>query len=147
MRCRHGGRYAPRVAQQPTVLIMAATLLTTEEIDPTGYGRIVRGADGSVERIVETKHTEGVTPEELGIREINIGAYAFQAGELLDALRQVGEVGGERYLTGVFPLMRERGLKIAAHRTTHTSSTKGGNSRVDLMGIEGGARRRPIEEY
>src|SRR4051794_24332832 len=38
----------------------AATLLTTEELDPTGYGRIVRGPTGSVERIVETKHTEGV---------------------------------------------------------------------------------------
>src|SRR6266550_3199015 len=61
----------------------AATLLTTEELDPTGYGRIVRGADGSVERIVETKYTEGVAPEELAIREINIGAYAFDAGALL----------------------------------------------------------------
>ena len=125
----------------------AATLLTTEEIDPTGYGRIVRGADGSVERIVETKHTEGVSPEELAIREINIGAYAFQAGELLEALRQVGEVGGERYLTGVFPLMRERGLKIAAHRTSDTSSSMGVNSRVDLMGVEEVARRGLIEQH
>src|SRR4051794_15346656 len=33
----------------------AATLLTTEELDPTAYGRIVRAPDGSVERIVETK--------------------------------------------------------------------------------------------
>src|SRR5215207_8954145 len=56
-----------------------ATLLTTADLDPTGYGRIVRGADGGVERIVETKHTEGVPPEELAIREINIGTYAFGA--------------------------------------------------------------------
>ena len=39
----------------------AATLLTTEHLDPTGYGRIVRAADGSVERIVETKHPDGVS--------------------------------------------------------------------------------------
>ena len=43
----------------------AATLLTTEELDPAGYGRIVRASDGSVERIVETKHTEGLSAEEL----------------------------------------------------------------------------------
>src|SRR5213078_1323498 len=99
----------------------ADTLLTTEQIDPTGYGRIVRAPDGSVERIVETKHTEGVPAEELAIREINIGAYAFDAGALLDALREVPEVNGELYLTGVFPLLRQRGAKIAAHRTSDTS--------------------------
>src|SRR3954463_8993681 len=81
----------------------AATVLTTEELDPSGYGRIVRGPNGSVERIVETKYTEGVPPEELAIREINIGTYAFLAGDLYDALDAVGEENGERYLTGVFP--------------------------------------------
>jgi bifunctional UDP-N-acetylglucosamine pyrophosphorylase/glucosamine-1-phosphate N-acetyltransferase len=51
----------------------AATLLTSDELDPSGYGRVVRGADGSVERIVETKHSEGVPDEILAIREVNIG--------------------------------------------------------------------------
>jgi bifunctional UDP-N-acetylglucosamine pyrophosphorylase/glucosamine-1-phosphate N-acetyltransferase len=124
-----------------------ATLLTTDEIDPTGYGRIVRAPDGSVERIVETKYTEGVPPEELAIREINIGAYAFAAGELLEALRAVGEVGGERYLTGVFPLMRERGLKIAAYPTRDVRSSMGVNTRVDLIAVEEVARRQLIERH
>ena len=70
----------------------AATLLTTEHLDPTGYGRIVRAADGSVERIVETKHPDGVPPEELAIREINIGTYAFDASR---AVRRAGP-GGHR---------------------------------------------------
>jgi bifunctional UDP-N-acetylglucosamine pyrophosphorylase / glucosamine-1-phosphate N-acetyltransferase len=52
----------------------AATVLTTESIDPAGYGRVVRGEDGSIERIVETKYAEGVPAEELAIREVNIGA-------------------------------------------------------------------------
>src|SRR3954454_20305066 len=125
----------------------AATVRTAEELDPAGYGRIVRGSNGSVERIVETKYTEGVPPEELAIREINIGAYAFAAGELLDALRQVGDVGGELYLTGVFPLMRERGLKIAAYRTGDVNSSMGVNTRVDLIGVEEVARRRLIERH
>src|ERR1700709_2059500 len=43
----------------------AATLLTTDKIDPTAMGRIVRGADGLVERIVETKETDGVPQDVL----------------------------------------------------------------------------------
>ena len=118
----------------------AATLLTTAEIDPTGYGRVVRAPDGSVTEIVETKHTEGLSADVLAIREINIGAYAFAADELYAALDTVGESAGERYLTGVFPLIREKGLKIAAHATTDTRSSMGVNSRADLIDIERIAR-------
>jgi bifunctional UDP-N-acetylglucosamine pyrophosphorylase/glucosamine-1-phosphate N-acetyltransferase len=115
----------------------AATLLTTEELDPTGYGRIVRAPDGSVERIVETKHADGLPPEELAIREINIGAYAFAPDELFGALADVAEASsGERYLTGVFPVLREHGRPIAAHRTTDVLSALGVNTRVDLMAAE-----------
>jgi bifunctional UDP-N-acetylglucosamine pyrophosphorylase/glucosamine-1-phosphate N-acetyltransferase len=118
----------------------AATLLTTEELDPTGYGRVVRASDGSVQEIVETKHTEGLSAEVLATREINIGAYAFAADELYAALDAVAETGGERYLTGVFPLIREKGLTIAAHPTTDTRSSMGANSRADIIDIERVAR-------
>ncbi|MEX2194072.1 MAG: bifunctional UDP-N-acetylglucosamine diphosphorylase/glucosamine-1-phosphate N-acetyltransferase GlmU [Thermoleophilaceae bacterium] len=125
----------------------AATLLTTEELDPTGYGRVLRAGDGSVERIVETKHPDGVPPEELAIREINIGAYAFAAGELYAALDTVQETGGELYLTGVFPLLRDKGHKIAAHPTSDTSSAMGVNSRADLLDVERTARDRLVREH
>jgi bifunctional UDP-N-acetylglucosamine pyrophosphorylase/glucosamine-1-phosphate N-acetyltransferase len=126
----------------------AATLLTTDELDPEGYGRIVRTEDGSVERIVETKETAGVSPEELAITEINIGAYAFDPDELVSALDEVqpGD-NGERYLTKVFPLLRERGGKIVAHETTDVRSAFGINSRVGLMEAERIARRGLIEEH
>ncbi|MBX5470143.1 MAG: bifunctional UDP-N-acetylglucosamine diphosphorylase/glucosamine-1-phosphate N-acetyltransferase GlmU [Thermoleophilaceae bacterium] len=125
----------------------AATMLTTEDLDPTGYGRIVRAADGSVERIVETKHADGVPPEELAIREINIGAYAFEAAELFPALAAVGLEHGERYLTGVFPLLRERGRRISAHRTTDVSSAMGVNTRADLMAVQEALQRRLVEAH
>lgn len=118
----------------------AATVLTTEELDPTGYGRVVRAGDGSVKEIVETKHTEGLSAEVLATREINIGAYAFAADELYAALDAVAETGGERYLTGVFPLIRANGLTIAAHPTTDTRSSMGANSRADIIDIERVAR-------
>ena len=125
----------------------AATVLTTEELDPAGYGRVVRGPNGGVERIVETKYTEGVPPEELAIREINIGTYAFVAGDLFDALDAVGEENGERYLTGVFPVLRERQRPIAAHSTTDVLSAMGVNTRADLMTVELHLTQRLIEQH
>ena len=125
----------------------AATLLTTDQIDPAGYGRVIRAADDSVARIVETKHPENVPPEELQIREINIGAYAFQAGALFGALDSVNETGGERYLTGVFPVIKENGGRIAAEMTGDVLSSIGVNTRADLMEVERHLSQRLIEEH
>jgi bifunctional UDP-N-acetylglucosamine pyrophosphorylase / glucosamine-1-phosphate N-acetyltransferase len=125
----------------------AATLLTTDELDPAGYGRIVRAPDNSVERIVETKYEDAVPKEELGIREINIGTYAFTAGELFGALEQVPSTNGERYLTGVFPVIRERGGRIAAEKTRDLFSSIGVNTRADLIEVEEHLSARLIHEH
>jgi bifunctional UDP-N-acetylglucosamine pyrophosphorylase/glucosamine-1-phosphate N-acetyltransferase len=125
----------------------AATLLTTEGLDPAGYGRIVRGADGSVERIVETKDPSGVGDADLALREINLGTYVFDADALFVALDQVGLEGGEKYLTGVFPLLREQGRRVVAHLTDDLSSAVGVNSRVELMDAERLAQRRILERH
>ena len=54
--------------------------------DPTGYGRVIRGADGGVERVAETKAAGDATEQELAIREVNAGLYLFDGGALLAAL-------------------------------------------------------------
>ena len=125
----------------------AATLLTTDKLDPTGYGRVVRATDGAVERVVETKHAAERTPEELAIREINIGTYAFAAADLLKALDEVGEEHGERYLTNVFPILRDDGRTLAAHRTEDLRSAMGVNTRADLIDIDALARRQIVERH
>jgi bifunctional UDP-N-acetylglucosamine pyrophosphorylase/glucosamine-1-phosphate N-acetyltransferase len=125
----------------------AATMLTTEELDPSGYGRVVRTEDGDVERVVETKHTDGVPAEELAIREINIGTYAFDAQELFEALDEVGEERGERYLTSVFPVMKGRGRRIAAHLTEDTLGAIGVNDRLALAEVEALARELLIQDH
>ena len=125
----------------------AATLLTTSELDPSGYGRVMRGPGGDVERIVETKQVEGVAADVLATREINIGAYAFRGDDLIDALDAVPDTAGERYLTGVFPLLRERGRPIAAHATADVSSAMGVNTRLDLIDVERHAQRRIVERH
>ena len=125
----------------------AATLLTTSELDPAGYGRVMRAPGGQVERIVETKRVDGVPREVLATREINIGAYAFRGDDLIEALDAVSETEGERYLTGVFPLLRERGRPIAAHATADVSSAIGVNTRLDLIQVERHAQRRIVERH
>ena len=100
-----------------------ATLLTTDQLDPAGYGRIVRDSAGHVDRIVETKYTEGLSPEELAVDEINLGTYVFDAESLFDALDKVEAENGERYLTGVFPILRDRAAR--SPRTRPTTPTPG----------------------
>jgi bifunctional UDP-N-acetylglucosamine pyrophosphorylase / glucosamine-1-phosphate N-acetyltransferase len=124
-----------------------ATLLTTDGLDPTGYGRIVRDSEGDFERIVETKYTEGVPPEELAIREVNLGTYVFEAPSLFEALDEVGNEAGERYLTGVFPLFHAQGQPIVTHLTHDATIALGVNDRADLMAAEELSQRRILESH
>ncbi len=61
----------------------AATIATAVLDEPAGYGRVIRGPDGSVDRVVETKAPGDATEHELQIREVNPGCYAFDGGELI----------------------------------------------------------------
>ena len=121
-----------------------ATILTTEELDPTAYGRIVRDRKGRVAKIVETKDERSVSEEHLAIREINLGTYVFNGPALFDALAKVEPAGnGERYLTAVFPLLDS----VAAFATDDISSAAGVNDRADLMAIEEVAQARIIDRH
>ena len=95
----------------------AATVTTRELDDPGTYGRIVRAADGGIERIVETKNPGDATPEEIAIKEINAGTYAFAVEPLFEALAGVraDNSQGEYYLGDVLPLLR-----AAGHRSSRT---------------------------
>ena len=122
----------------------AATMLTMVLDDPTGYGRVVRGPDGAVERVVETKKPGDATPQELEIREVNGGIYAFDGGKLLDALPQVGSdnAQGELYLPDVLPILRARDEIVAAHVAGDPDAALGINDRADLARVRAVAQRR-----
>jgi len=124
-----------------------ATLLTTDRLDPAGYGRVVRESSGGVDRIFETKYPEALSEEELAVREINLGAYAFDPKTLFDALDQVELERGERYLTGVFPVVKANGGAIAAHMTGDADAAIGVNDRAGLMDAEAAAQRRLREQH
>jgi bifunctional UDP-N-acetylglucosamine pyrophosphorylase/glucosamine-1-phosphate N-acetyltransferase len=127
----------------------AATMLTAEFEDATGYGRVVRDAEGQVERVVETKVEGDATPEELAIREINTGIFAFRGKALKDALGQIeaANAQGELYLPDVLPRMREAGLTVGGHVATDANVTRGINDRADLARVRDIAQQQINERH
>jgi bifunctional UDP-N-acetylglucosamine pyrophosphorylase/glucosamine-1-phosphate N-acetyltransferase len=124
----------------------AVTVITANLANPTGYGRILRGADDSVEGIVEHKDA---TPEQLAITEINSGIYAFDAQVLRDALEHVttDNSQGEKYLTDVLAIARSAGRRVSAHLIGDLWQTEGVNDRVQLARLGKELNRRITEKW
>jgi len=122
----------------------AATMLTAELEDPTGYGRVVRDAEGQVERVVETKTAGDASEAELAIREVNTGIFAFDGAALKAALERLeaGNAQGELYLPDVLPRMKEDGREIGAHVAADAAVTLGINDRADLARVRAIAQER-----
>ncbi len=108
-----------------------ATVLAAEVADPTGLGRIVRDADGHLERIVEERDA---TPAQRALREINAGIYAFDLGLLREALGKLSTDNdqGEEYLTDVFGLLAAAGRPVAVHVAADARETLGANDKLEL---------------
>lgn len=109
----------------------AATLLSAVLDDATGYGRVVRGADGGVDRIVEHRDADEAV---LALTEINSGTYVFAASALRTGLPQIGTANaqGEKYLTDVVGLLRAADAPIGAMRIAEPWRVAGVNDRVQL---------------
>ena len=115
----------------------AATLLSSQVLDPTGYGRIIRNSKNYVKKIVEEKDA---TPEEKKIQEINSGVYCFNPEKLLKILPQLKNQNakGEFYLTDVIEFLHEQGesIKTLLAKPEDTDEALGINSRADLANAE-----------
>jgi bifunctional UDP-N-acetylglucosamine pyrophosphorylase/glucosamine-1-phosphate N-acetyltransferase len=125
---------------------VATTVLTAVVPDPTGYGRIVRGPDGSVTRIVEERDA---TPDERAIDEIGTSSYAFEAEALLGSIGSLStdNAKGEEYLTDVIADQVARGLPVAAHEVGDWRETVGVNDRVQLAAASAYLRNRVNREH
>jgi len=125
------------------------TVMTTELEDPGSYGRIVRGSENEVERIVESKEPGDATPEELAIKEVNAGTYAFSGAPLAEVLGKLSNdnAQGEYYLGDVLPLLRQAGLKIVAYRATDSAVNMGVNDRLQLAHVNEKARQEILEQH
>ena len=115
----------------------SATVLTAELDDPSGYGRVIRDSSGALARIVETKQPGDAGEAELEIREVNAGAYVFDPEALCAVLPALAGANaqGELYLTDAIALLRERGGRIAALRSTDWQVVLGVNDRLQLARV------------
>ena len=113
----------------------ALALLTQNLDNPSGYGRIVRDADGSVQEIVEEKDA---TPAQKAIQEINTGIMVLPTNSLkkwLKALR-ASNAQGEHYLTDVIAMAVKDGVPIRTTQADDEFETIGVNSRDQLAALE-----------
>ena len=123
---------------------VAATVLTAVVEDPSGYGRVVRGRDGRVTRIVE--HGDA-TPEELEITEFNTSIYCFKRSLLAPALRRLepDNAQGEYYLTDVVAVLAAAGHAVGSVVAPSAVEASGVNDRMQLAAAEAELRRRTNE--
>ena len=113
----------------------AATDLTAELPDAGNYGRIVRGAAGELQKIVEKKDA---SPAELQIKEFNTGTFCFDAKALFSALKEVKAENAQKeyYLTDTIAILRQQGLPVLAYKAADAGETLGINTRDELVAIE-----------
>ncbi len=119
----------------------AATILSADLDDPTGYGRIVRAGSGEVEAIVEQS---AVAPEHRRLREINSGMYCFERAPLAAVLGRLGRrnVHREYYLTDAIALLRQSGARVSAHLAQSSEEVLGVNTPAELAHADAVLHRR-----
>lgn len=109
----------------------AATVVTADLDDPSGYGRIIRGPSGNVSKIVEHKDAN---EKERSIREVNSGMYCFTIKDLEEALKALDNNNsqGEYYLTDTLEILIKKGQKVGAVKVHSPEEILGINDRVQL---------------
>jgi bifunctional UDP-N-acetylglucosamine pyrophosphorylase / glucosamine-1-phosphate N-acetyltransferase len=127
----------------------AGTIATMVLDDASGYGRVVRAPDGTVERVAETKEPGDASALELHIREINTGVFAFDGGPLLTALGEVrsDNAQGELYLPDVLPILREHERTVLAYELSDRREILQINDRVQLAQVTAVAQRAICERH
>ena len=123
----------------------ACTILSVRLENPTGYGRIVRDANDSFQKIVEHRDA---TEEQRQVREINSGIYCFDGKELYRALRKVEPANdqGEYYLTDVAEIILADGGKVSVYLHADNREVSGINTRAELAEFENLIRRSAIRK-
>jgi bifunctional UDP-N-acetylglucosamine pyrophosphorylase/glucosamine-1-phosphate N-acetyltransferase len=125
----------------------AATVLTAEVADPAGYGRVVRGKDDKVRRIVEELELAGEDHEDL--TEINTSIYCFRRSVLAPSLRRIrpDNAKGEYYLTDIVEVLYDAGYPVIAVPATDPMEAAGVNDRAQLAAAEAELRDRTNERW
>jgi len=121
------------------------SLLTSIGQESRGFARIARSTNGDVAAIIEEK---AATPEQLGIREFNVGLYCFSAQWLWQNLKNIKvSAVGEYYLTDLIGMAVEQGLTVKAITLQDPEEAIGINNRIHLAEAEAILRRRLNQQW
>ncbi len=123
----------------------AGAILTAVMDDPTGYGRVLRDAAGRVTGVVEQK---AAAPEQLAVREANMGLYCYQAAPFWRHIRDLrpDNPAREYYLTDMVEILHRAGHPITAFRIADPREVLGINDRVELAAVDRLLRDRKVRE-
>ncbi len=121
------------------------SVLTVHLEDPMGYGRIVKGADGNIAKIVEQKDA---TDDELAICEVNTGIISASAAALKSWVGALSNDNsqGEYYLTDVIEMAASEGVAVHAVAATSEFNVAGINDRKQLSVLERFYQRRMADQ-
>ncbi|MDE2231750.1 MAG: NTP transferase domain-containing protein [Candidatus Omnitrophica bacterium] len=123
----------------------SATVLTAKLDDPRGYGRIVRDAQGAIKAIREQKDASGMEDK---IKEINAGAYCFDAKDLFQVLKEVRKSRQkEFYLTDIVELLLAGNKKVGTVTAKDMTAAFGVNTRQDLAQAQAVIRQRILNAH
>ena len=124
----------------------AMTLLTADLPDPRNYGRVIRKSSDSIEvdAIVEQKC---LAPEQLDLREINMGMYAFSTRPLLEHLGELKTENphGEYYLTDMARVLKDAGKRVVAYKSAEVEELLGVNTLAELAGLDAALRAQTAQ--
>ncbi|MEE1218403.1 MAG: sugar phosphate nucleotidyltransferase [Ruminococcus sp.] len=119
----------------------AATVISANVDDPTGYGRIVRTDDGGVKAIVEQKDAD---EETLKITEVNSGGFWFDCKKLLSVLDRIKSDNNakEYYLPDALKLLLADGQKVGAFTAECSDAVLGANDPAQLEELNNIAKQK-----
>ena len=122
------------------------TVMSTIFDNPTGYGRIIREQDNSLQCIVEEKDAN---PEQKAVKEVNAGIYCLNWGKIKDAFGQLksNNAQGEYYLTDIISWGKTKALKVNAYILENSDEIYGINSRLNLAQAAKMMNHRNLERY
>ncbi|WP_299234124.1 bifunctional UDP-N-acetylglucosamine diphosphorylase/glucosamine-1-phosphate N-acetyltransferase GlmU [uncultured Halomonas sp.] len=119
-------------------------LLTVTLDDPSGYGRILRNAEGQAVAIVEHKDA---SESERAVRECNTGIMAMTASQLRRWLPRLSadNAQGEYYLTDIIAMAAAEGVRVVTAQPGDPVEVEGVNNRLQMSRLER-AHQRAIAE-
>src|ERR1051326_1158260 len=134
-----------RLIEQANGQSVAGVLMSAMMDDPTGYGRVIRDSHGRARHVVEQK---AATPEQLAIREANMGIYCYRADLFWKHVAEIlpDNPAHEYYLTDMVEILNRAGHFVEVMQIGDAREALGINNRIELAEADRLMRTAKVSE-